>query len=170
MQSDYLKHHGVLGMHWGVRRYQNKDGSLTPAGKKRYGSDGNRTEKQVRNRLNDLKYALGLHTVEKKYAIDPKRIGWHETEIERGYREINKILKDAKKQGITIKDANKHYSEEAVDKFIKRSILFGGSDYAYQNNQRQNQQIVQQNINQWHMDTALQNQMIANQMLMNHLY
>lgn len=31
-----LYHHGVLGMHWGVRRYQNKDGSLTPAGKKRY--------------------------------------------------------------------------------------------------------------------------------------
>lgn len=31
-----LQHHGILGMHWGIRRYQNKDGSLTPAGKKRY--------------------------------------------------------------------------------------------------------------------------------------
>lgn len=31
-----LYHHGVKGMKWGVRRYQNKDGSLTPAGKKRY--------------------------------------------------------------------------------------------------------------------------------------
>ena len=30
-----LKHHGIKGMKWGVRRYQNKDGSLTPAGKER---------------------------------------------------------------------------------------------------------------------------------------
>ncbi len=31
-----LAHHGIKGMHWGVRRYQNSDGSLTPDGEKRY--------------------------------------------------------------------------------------------------------------------------------------
>ena len=34
--SNYIKHHGIKGQKWGVRRFQNKDGSLTPKGKKRY--------------------------------------------------------------------------------------------------------------------------------------
>ena len=39
MENVELIHSGIKGMRWGVRRYQNKDGSLTPAGKKRYDRD-----------------------------------------------------------------------------------------------------------------------------------
>lgn len=52
-QSLYLAHHGIKGMRWGVRRYQNPDGSLTPEGRLRYkqNEDGSytklsRTERQ----------------------------------------------------------------------------------------------------------------------------
>lgn len=35
----YLAHHGILGQKWGVRRFQNPDGSLTPAGRRRYSGE-----------------------------------------------------------------------------------------------------------------------------------
>lgn len=38
--NNELKHYGVKGQKWGVRRYQNNDGTLTDAGKKRYGDGG----------------------------------------------------------------------------------------------------------------------------------
>lgn len=40
MENNTLSHHGIKGMRWGIRRFQNKDGGLTAAGRKRY-SDNN---------------------------------------------------------------------------------------------------------------------------------
>lgn len=34
---DYISHHGIKGQKWGIRRYQNSDGSLTDEGRRRYG-------------------------------------------------------------------------------------------------------------------------------------
>lgn len=58
---DELVHHGVKGQKWGRRRYQNKDGSLTPAGKQRYGSAENfdrQYDAQQKATLNAAKKAV----------------------------------------------------------------------------------------------------------------
>ena len=43
-REDYIQHHGVKGQKWGIRRYQNQDGTLTPEGRERYGHGSRRDE------------------------------------------------------------------------------------------------------------------------------
>lgn len=57
----YLAHHGIKGQEWGVRRFQNEDGSLTPAGRERYGvGDPNKKYSRASVYGMEAKYQAGV--------------------------------------------------------------------------------------------------------------
>ena len=112
LNPDVICHHGILGMKWGIRRYQNKDGSLTAAGKKRYYV-----------RPDDDGYAGNLLTKKGKKEFKNKDGSWKDTPAAQKAKErydanIKKALeKDAEKLGITNEVAtilNKDYTVETT--------------------------------------------------------
>lgn len=60
-----LYHYGTLGMKWGFRRFQNKDGSLTAAGKKRYNSDGDESSGETKKKKFSLKKSGNKEDIKK---------------------------------------------------------------------------------------------------------
>lgn len=99
-EQHYLKHYGTKGMKWNVRRYQNKDGTLTPLGKLRYtNKDGSLTERGKKRMYRDMFDQEGKDMKEqRKYVADPtKWIGEDVRNSKEGLDSARQLSTDLKK-------------------------------------------------------------------------
>lgn len=117
-----MSHHGVKGMHWGERKYQNPDGSLTEAGRKHYGYGDARKKKAEKEDASDKK----AEEIEKAYSYD------------KTYTINDKLVKEAIKNAKEW-DKNRTYDLHAGEKQAKKdmwstvpiSFVLGASAGAY---------------------------------------
>lgn len=91
--SDELYHHGIKGQRWGIRRYQNKDGTLTPAGKKRVAHEDYtkaHTKKSVQEMSDsELKSRLNRLQMEDNY----NRLSNTSKSKSKGKKYVDKLIK-----------------------------------------------------------------------------
>ena len=129
MDNNTLQHHGILGMRWGIRRFRNRDGTLTPAGKRRADKKSanqethedykkNHTSKNAGSMSNsELRDRINRLQMEKQYAQLTSN------EKSTGFKVVNDIFVNSAKQ--TASNYVSQYMTKGVDvligKFIKKA-------------------------------------------------
>ena len=129
--NGYLEHFGIKGMKWGVRRYQNPDGSLTEAGKKRYQKYVNKIEKLNKQHEKEdrgpqkklSKYSEKARKIDKKSSKQKRAVDYTRTangELAVVYDKTNKLKRKSAKLANKIARAQRKLYE--IDKYYNNRI------------------------------------------------
>lgn len=107
MYSNELYHHGTKGMKWGVRRYQNTDGSLTNAGKSRYARDAREKEFNKYDESSGKYYKQSKKNVRTDLEFDAKRYAKEDTERTKRLVDSGRNLSNDLKRSVDTSSKNR---------------------------------------------------------------
>lgn len=126
-----LYHHGVKGMKWGVRRYQNKDGSLTAAGKKRAAKYASKYEQLTGKKISGKKSSEPSPQKKtiKDLSDDELRTKVSRLQMEKNYLDLQKQISTLAPKKISAgKQFVKHIGEKVITPALTdagKSLLTG---------------------------------------------
>lgn len=107
MYSNELYHHGTKGMKWGVRRYQNTDGSLTNAGKSRYARDAREKEFNKYDESSGKYYKQSKKNGRTDLEFDAKRYAKEDTERTKRLVDSGRNLSNDLKRSVDTSSKNR---------------------------------------------------------------
>lgn len=146
-EQDTLCHHGILGQKWGVRRYQNSDGSLTDAGRKRYTKLQNKADKRAKFTKYYDKKAKELEATQPSYilnstaTLDGQNYNQYKDNVESGIKAYENVAKKMRQMGQSPQiDSefesirSKFYSEQNPSKMTQKETERKRTEDAFKTN------------------------------------
>lgn len=120
-----LQHHGIKGMHWGIRRFQDKNGRRTAAGKKRYQEESGKSEQTTSDKkARAMKYAkIGAGVA---VAALGAYIGY------KAYQKYGSRIRDDVDATLTMRKMKKNLGKDNLE-WIKENLVINSSDNGVRN-------------------------------------
>lgn len=131
-----MAHHGIKGQKWGVRRYQNDDGSLTQEGRKRYLADSERAANENRRDLAQAKEIARMAKTGDLKSEDPQ---------------VNELVKAARKAGMSDSDirASLNITVSKMDSLVEATKKARDYERKMQKYVRDNAHVTLRDIQQY---------------------
>lgn len=125
--NDELYHHGIRGQKWGIRKYQNPDGTLTEEGKARYGYGGTESAKGRAKFLNKLDQKIAHNLAKMDQAKKAVKYDKYKSYVEKTRDSVKSILNAAERDGMKISQTKTTRVTTTGKSVVKGMIMAGAT-------------------------------------------